>query len=74
MADAQLELIAKGRGTLYVNQQSTKTKRLLQLESDMVKLNGKWVEENILEQKGYNEIELCKELSIKNVKELELIN
>lgn len=69
----QLELLVKGRGTLYVNQQSTKTKRLLQLESDQVNLNGKWVEENILEQPPYSEDELCKELSIKSVEDLEWI-
>ena len=73
VVDAQFELMVKGRGTLYVNQQSAKTKRLLQLEYDQVKLNGKWVEENILEQKGYNESDLCEDLSIKNIEELEWI-
>jgi hypothetical protein len=74
VVDAHLELMVKGRGTLYVNKQSSITKYLLQLESDKVKFGGKWVEENILEQKGYNENELCNELSIGSVDELEWIN
>ena len=71
VVDTQLELMVKGRGTLYVNQLSSKTKYLLQPESYIVKLDGKWVEENILGQKGNNEDELCNELSIKCVDELE---
>lgn len=73
IVDAYLELMVKGRGTLYVNKQSSKIKYLLQPESYLVKLNGTWVEENILEQKGYNESELCNELSIETVDELEWI-
>ena len=69
VVDSQLELVAKIRGTLYVNQLSKKTKRLLQPEIDMVKLNGQWRQEQV----PYNEEELCNELSIKNVDELELI-
>ena len=70
VVDTQLELIAKVQGTLYVNQQSIKTKYLLQPEVSKVKLDGKWVEEKI----PYNEDELCNELCIKSVEELELIN
>ena len=73
VVDTHLELMVKGRGTLYVNQQSSKTKYLLQLESDKVKLDGMWVEENILKQKGYDETALCNELSIKSIEELEWI-
>lgn len=70
VVDTQLELMAKIQGTLYVNQQSIKTKYLLQPEVSKVKLDGKWVEEKI----PYNEDELCNELCIKSVEELELIN
>lgn len=69
VVDAQLELMVKRRGTLYVNQQSTKTKRLIQPEIDMVKFNGRWIQEQI----SYNADELCNELCVKSVEELEWI-
>lgn len=72
VVDAQLELMVKGQGTLYVNQQSAKTKRLVQHEIDWVKLNGQWVEEDL--RSHYNNEELCNELCVKSVEELELID
>lgn len=69
VVDSQLELVAKRQEALYVNQQSTKTKRLIQPEIDIVKLNGQWIQEQI----SYNEDELCNELCIKCIEELELI-
>lgn len=69
VVDSQLELVAKRQGALYVNQQSTKTKRLIQPEIDIVKLNGQWIQEQI----SYNEDELCNELCIKCIEELESI-
>jgi len=74
VVDAQLELMVKGRGTLYVNKQSTKTQSFFQPVSHKMKWNGEWVEENILEQKDYNEDKLCEELCIKNVGELDWLN
>ena len=73
VVDDQLELMVKGKGTLYVNRQSTKIKYLLQPESYKVNFNGEWIEENILEQTPYNEEKLCNDLCIKSVEELEWI-
>lgn len=73
VVDTHLELMVKEHGILYVNKQSLKTKYLLQPIYDKVKVDGMWVEENILKQKGYDETALCNELSIKSVEELEWI-
>lgn len=69
VVDAQLELMIKGRGTLYVNQQSTKTKYLIQFESYKFNQKGKWVKKNV----RIPEDELCDELCLKSIEELEWI-
>ena len=71
VVDNQLELSVKGRGTLYVNKQSTKTKNLLRLEFCKVNIDGKWVEEDL--RSLYNEDELCNELCVNSAEELKLI-